>query len=66
MVSARAEMKKITDMGIMTRAMGRFCKPPPKTFQFQKPPACFSTIWFRFIVPASRITVMITKPMETS
>ena len=59
-------MKKITPMGIITSARGRFFSPLPRMFQFQNPPPCSSTILVRFMVPESRITVMITKPMETS
>ncbi len=60
-------MKNTTDIGIITSAIGRSCRPPPpSTFQFQKPPACFSTMVTRFMLPACRITVISTKPMETS
>ncbi len=49
---------------IGTRTM--FFRPPPKTFQFQNQPDCFSTMVDRFIEPASRITVMMIRPIETS
>ena len=35
-------------------------------FQFQNPPACLAVMSPRFRLPDSRMTVMITKPMETS
>ncbi len=60
-------MKKITAMVIITGAASRPLKPPPpRMFQFQKPPAWRWTITSRFIDPASRITVTMTKPSETS
>jgi hypothetical protein len=60
-------MKKTTIIGNSTTIRGRFFRPPPPNmFQFQTPPDCASTIVERFIDPANRITVRITRPMETS
>ena len=61
-------MKNIASIGTMTMAMGRVCNPPPppRKFQFQNPPSCFSTMVCRFIEPESRMTVIRMKPMETS
>ena len=61
LVSARNEMKNITDMGNMTTMVGR-----AKACQCQNPPFCCSTMVLRFIEPDSRITVIRMKPMETS
>src|ERR1700761_9558886 len=67
LVSARAETKKITVIGTMMTIRGRFFRPPPpNTFQFQKPPAWWATMSDRFIEPACRITVRITRPIDTS
>ncbi|MNN24051.1 hypothetical protein D3C81_1374650 [compost metagenome] len=66
MVSARAEMKKTIVIGIMTTMVGRVSRPPPNMFQFQIHPVCWVTISVRFIVPASRMTLMMTRPIETS
>ena len=44
----------------------RFLRPPPKTFQFQNQPACWLTIEVRFMLPASRMTVMMIRPIDTS
>ena len=66
MVSARAEMKKTMVIGSMTMIVGRVSRPPPKAFQFQIQPCCWVTISVRFIVPASRMTLMMMRPIETS
>lgn len=50
----------------MTGSRTRLFSPPPKTFQFQIQPDCFSTMVDRFIEPASRITVMMIRPIDTS
>ncbi len=60
-------MKKITAIGIITGAATRpFRPPPPRMFQFQKPPAWCSTMVAGSSSRQSRITVTITKPIETS
>jgi len=59
-----AETKKITNIGSMTTTSGKFWKL--STCQFQKPPSWLFTMSARFIEPDCRITVMITRPIDTS
>ena len=53
-------------IGNITAIVGQVPAPPPKANQFQNMPCCCVTIEVRFIDPASRMTLMITRPMETS
>ena len=61
LVSASMQVKKIRKVtGI------RGLIQTLKRFQFQKPPACCSTISFRFMVPVTMIMVMTTSSMGIS
>ena len=53
-------------IGNMAKIVGQVARPPPKANQFQNQPSCWMTMSDRFIVPASRMTLMITRPIETS
>ncbi len=66
-VSARAEMKKITNIG-NSGSQNQFRKVSHGTpSKWARPPACCAiTIWVRLSEPTHRRTVTITKPMETS
>ena len=59
LVSASAEMKKMTAIGSSGGISWNAC-------QFQMPPVCALTMSCRFSDPTQSSTVMITKPIETS
>ena len=59
-------MKKMIDIGNRITTSGQVSAPPPNPYQFQNMPFWLSTMADRFMVPASRITLMMIRPSETS
>src|SRR5829696_7287760 len=64
-VSARAEMKKITNIG-KSASQCQSSKLGGRPIMVPRPTDCASTICERFSEPTQSNTVMITKPIETS
>ncbi len=54
------------DIGNSATTSGHVSAPPPNPYQFQNQPACEATMVDRFMLPASRMTLMMISPMETS